>query len=233
MANLKIEKLEKKYRNVCDKLSGLDEFGESRLRYVRNKQKEIELKNTINRLLAPILEERNLEFKRIANENYTLLTKLNFQLKTRTLAASLFGHYSSELQGSINPNGVVYCRTKKSNFPILNPFSSFEFTSKYKGEIDCLGNISLRTVSVGGALLKNIPSTFTGTVYKNGKDILVETNVCDNDFTLAGKMIISEIVGNPFGKQKVKKELFFSNKKKLEHIIEEYRKTLNQVKYKD
>lgn len=225
----KIEKLEKKYSKLCTKLGGLDEFGESRSIFVRYKQEEIALKNTINKLLAPVLEESNDEFKRIANENYALLKNLNFQLKTRTIAGSIFGYYSSELQGNINANGVVYCRTKKSNFPIINLFASFEFSSKYKGEIDCLGNIILRTVSVGGALIKNLPSSFTGDVQNNGKDILVETNVRDNDFTLGGKMIISEIVGNPFGKQIDKKKQFFANKKRLEQIIDEYRNDKQQL----
>jgi hypothetical protein len=218
-----IEKLEKKYRKVCEKLNGLNEFGDSRINFIRYKKKEIELKNSINQLLIPVLEESNSEFKRIANENYKLLKNLNFQLKTRTIAGSIFGSYSPELQGNINQNGVIYCKTIKSNFPIMNPFVSFEFTSKYKGEISCLGNITLRTVKVDGALLKTIPSTFTGTIQKNGKNILVETNVCDNNFSLGGKTIIAEIVGNPFGKQIDKKELFFSNKKKLEEILNNYR----------
>ncbi|PKQ63816.1 hypothetical protein BZG02_07265 [Labilibaculum filiforme] len=221
---MEIEKLEKQYRKINNKLNGLKEFGDSIITYIRYKQKEIELKNTINQLLAPLLEANNPEFRQIANENYELLKNLNFQLKTRTLAGSVFGYYSSELQGNINQNGVVYCRTKKSNFPIINLFASFEFTSLYKGEVDCLGNIILRTAKLDGAFIKTIPSTFTGTIQKNGKDILVETNVCDNDFTLGGKIIIYEIVGNPFGKQNDKKDLFFSNKKKLEHILLQYRK---------
>lgn len=221
---MKIEKLEKQYINVCEKLSCLNEFGATRKTYVKYKQKEIKLRNNIYQLLTPILEENNLEFKQIASQNYEILKNLSFKLKTRTVGASLLGYYTYEMQGSINPNGVIYCRTRKTNFPIFRLFASYEFPSMFKGKIDCLGNIKLQAVSVDNAFLKTIPNTFTGTVEKNGRDIIIETNDRDYDFTLSGKLIVSEIVGNPFGKQNSIKDLFFSNKRKLESILEENRK---------
>ncbi len=219
----KIEKLEKRYNKICIKLSCLSEFGASRKTYIKYKQKEIELKNIINQLLTPILEENNPEFKRIANQNHELLKSLNFKLKTRTTGASLLGYFTSEMKGSINHNGVVYFKTKKTNFPIIRLTSSFEFPSKFKGEIDCLGNIKLQATLVDAAFLKTIPSTFIGTIEKNGREIIVETTDRDYDLTFSGKLIVSEIVGNLFEKQNNNKGLFFSNKRKLESILEEYR----------
>lgn len=226
----KVNKLEKRYAKISKKLLGLDEFGSTRLTYIRYKLKEIDLKGRIHQLLIPILEKESESFRHIAMQNHDLLKELDFELKTRTIGMSLLGYHSTNLKGSINANGVAYCKTSKTNLPIFNFLSSYQFPARLQGRIDCLGNISLETVAVQTGFLKTLPKKFNGRIETNGKDIQLEISKCETDITMSGKLFISEIVGNPFGKQNHKKEMFFTNKKKLEKLIDEYRQSNTRIK---
>jgi len=217
----RLRKLEKEYNKLKSRADYYVNKPEYRHIYLKRKKEEVDVKNKIYRLIVPILEENDIEFKSIANENYEILEIDEFNIKTVEENYSVFGNYATVLEGEINDNGLIYLTTKKSDLGVFNFMSKHEFATRLKGKIDCLGNASVEIVETGFARFKTIPSFFTGQIGKNGEfDIFLEEREVD---FLSGKTIMTKLIGNPMINKKGKERKFWENRKLLIAKIEEYR----------
>jgi len=217
-----IKRLERKFSKSYSKLKRYEGKGYYRDLYLKQVKKCNELKSEIYNLIAPILEENNEAFKIIAQKNYELLENSRLNCKTHKTGWSAYGSFTTQLRGKIENNGLFYCKTRTTNLP-FRPLMNFEYPSKFEGYIDCLGTVRLITVETEKAAFKTLPNKFSGTIDNKGR-VVMSTEERETDILSGGRMIISEIIGNPFGNSQEKKEQFLTNKKELILLIEAYRK---------
>lgn len=217
----KIKKLERKLISTAKKVDKYEQnLNFSRKFFYEHKKMQLDLNFEINRLLVPILEEQNPEFNKIARENYLLLINDNFQFKTAKTGRSLFGSLAAHYYGRLRENGHIYCQAKRTNIPL--PFSKYEYPKRFVGTIDCIGNVRIKLVSSGHALVKRVPKSFESFITKNGKIEIFSTER-EHDLISQGVHIAAEIIGNPFVDKPKEYEQFFENRKKLVILLDEFR----------
>ncbi len=223
----RILKLEKQSRKIFSELEQYDKYGSSRPLYIKYRVKYEKLRDEIYSLIVPILERENSEFILLANENYKLLANEAFIFKNHAESWSLIGTHASALKGKLHKNGLLYCRTYKTNLPIFDLISEMRYPKEFKGKINCLGMISLKVTRRGLAFWSTIPELYTTTISSTGD---VNLTIVERDIDIvSGKRIISEIVGDPFHKDQLKLSRFIQNKEKLIKLIEEYLSGLTKV----
>jgi hypothetical protein len=225
MKRIKKKNLERKYSKTCAKLSRYSRNGPGRSNYLKYKKRKTDLTYQIYRLLIPIIENENEAFKKTANENYNLLKNEKINFKTHKQGLSLLGYISTKLNGRIRNNGLIYCKTEKTDLPFFRFFAPSKVPHKLEGRIDCIGNISLVTKSTQIDLVKTLPLNFHGYIDSNGR-IKITANKFETD--ISGKSIISQLVGNPFLNQPEKQHQFFKNRQKLIEMLENFRYFYNK-----
>lgn len=217
----RITKLEKKYKDLIDKANNYSNNHSHRQIFLKYKKKSIKVKDDIYKLIIPFLEANDPEFKKIALENYGILEVDEFKMKTVEQCGGIFGNYAAEMIGKVNRNGLLYLTTTKSDLSFLNPFSKYQYPSRLRGRIDCLGYVRIITTEVGTAFFKTIPKFYVGKIGKNGEiDLLITGR--ESDY-ITGKIMMSKLVGNLLLRNEVDDKRFWSNCDLLIDIIERFR----------
>jgi len=221
----KISRLERKLSKEERKLNRLKGKGASP-NYLNNYRINIsELNNETNRLCAIKLESVSNDFSKIAKHNYELLQIQKIIFKPYKEEMSYAGSYANILHGKLNKNGHIYCNTKATNNWLFNPLAQYFFPSEFKGQIDCLGNVRLKTSRVGAAIFDRLPSELEGSINSDGEMIL-KTTKTEGDFITQGKVLISKIIGSYTFKSLENSNEFFMNSQSLLEMINQYREHL-------
>lgn len=219
---MKYKRLNKKLARVSKKVNKYFDSKEYRRLYLKYAEEEAEIKTKIYNILIPHLLISDPAFSKIAEENVALLLRDNIVAETRRINYSFSGYHASVLEGTLRRNGLFYCNTLKTNFPIFTFFAQYQFPKKFIGTINCLGFIHLEAIETDYSLFKTLPKKFIVNITSRGR-ITIETIENEYDVLSNGKMIISQIVGKLFSQDSDKIEQFYFNRSRLIEILELYR----------
>jgi hypothetical protein len=218
----KIKKFSKRLIKANKKLKKYPEFGKNRGLYLMYKKEQVYINHELNRLLTPVLMEKNTEFSVLAEKNLELLKIDEFHLKTSRTGNTYASSHVKKLKGSIKNNGYMYCDSISTNFPF--PYQNLFFPDRFTGTIDCLGNVDLHKSSSSANIFHTMPTDFTGQISKKG-NVTIKTTKCESNFLGQGKFIISKLIGNTFFNHEEDLHTFNANKLVLRELLNDYRKS--------
>lgn len=193
------------------------------------KQKVAEERRATYLLISKKLELTNEDYRNLAkSQNCKYLNGLTF--KKYKESAGIFISAVNVFKGFINTNGRFYC---EGDYSIRAPFISVVspllfsllYPSRMEGNIDCLGNISLKVVSYGFALFNTMPEEFEAEVSEDGF-IRIITKKRPSDFFQNHRYIIHKIVSSFAFDSETESAQFFDTRGELIKLVEEERARL-------
>lgn len=186
-------------------------------KYVRWSNKAAKVKFKLYSHWVDEQEEKDIEFRKLAERNREILSNLRFKGTVKSTAFSLFTTHSSAFSGRIRNNGV-FVATVEGTGGFFSFFNS-EYYKRYSGTIDCLGHFKVEGKTPGLNFYKSLPTTFE--IYTNSKNqIELKTKEKTTDILAQGRQLVKEIIGKPFSDPRLQQE-FLDNREKMYAILEE------------
>ncbi len=223
-----IQKQELKLKKLADKIASYQSKNYAHTIIVKLEVKYQELERELNEKIAQRLIQEDKSFATLAEENVRLIQIPKIVFKTSKRDMSITGSHAIGMKGRIHNNGHIYCDTKRINFSLFSGLSSYQFPTAFKGNIDCLGNITLSKSGTGFQYRGIIPLSFEGSVNDQGK-ISITMKDKEIEYHSKGTNFVSRIVSSYIFKDQKTEQKFYTNKEILLYEIRQYRDKLREV----
>ena len=193
------------------------------------KQEVVNKRRITNLLISKKLEMTNEEYRMLSQSQRSRFAK-SLTFKKYKESASLIISTVNVFDGFLSSNGHLYCEgnfTLRASFiSVISPLLfSFVYPIRMEGNIDGLGNISVKVVRYGLAFFKTMPEEFFAEVSKEGR-IIINTQKRSSDFIQGHKRMVHRVISSfAFGSE-TEMACFFETKKELLHFVEEERSRL-------
>lgn len=158
------------------------------------------------------LRKSDPEFCLLIEKNRELLQNNKLKITVYKEGRNILGTHALSLKGTIKANGFGYLSALKTESFLL-PFSKSLYPVRIEGEIDELGNISLKVTKrkfqfLGG----RVPKEFLGQVEVDGK---ITAELVSSEFEFYGDSFMSNLIFDPFNGNEESRLEYLSNLKKL------------------